>query len=230
MRHFLKSLIVIVAVLVVSCDSSEETGPIDVGQDYFPLKKGLYQIYDIDEINYVLGVPETLEYELKTHVVDSFLTLDGEYKYVIHRSKRDSGTDDWTYLDTWSAQANNHEAVMSEENTSFLKLIFPVAKGVEWDGNKYNTGEADDYALEEVKVAYNFNDTSFEDCITVVQADDPDPIVFFDVRNEIYARNVGLIHRELTQLYYCDDPDCLGKQEVESGRIYKQTIKSYGME
>ena len=232
MRHFLKYLIGIVAVLAISCDSSEETDLIDVGKDYFPLTKGLYQIYDIYEINYVLGIPETLEYELKTQIIDSFRTADGGYKYVIHRSKRDSENDDWTYLDTWSAQENNHEAVMNEENTSFLKIIFPVAEGVEWNGNKYNTGEEDEYLLEEVKAAHTFNGLNFGDCISIIQEDFVDNITGIDQRKEIFARDIGLVYKESTQLIYCTDTDlgCLGQQKVESGFIFKQTIKSYGME
>lgn len=230
MRHFLRYLVGMMVVMIVSCDSPEQPGPVDIGQDYFPLKKGRYQVFDVSEIQYVLGVPETIQYQLKTHVIDSFLTLEGDYRYVIHRSRRNSTLDSWDYFDTWSAQANNHEALMNEGNTSFLKLVFPVAQGTEWNGNKYNTGEEDDYLLDQVKAPITINQLTFNDCVTVIQEEELDTIVYFDQRKEIYAKDVGLVYKELTQLSFCDDVACLGDQLVESGLIYKQTIIAYGLE
>jgi hypothetical protein len=219
-----------IVVMVSSCESPEGPVPVDIGQDYFPLQKGLYQVYDVSETKYELGVPETIQYQLKTQVIDSFLTLDGEYRYVIYRSKRNSEQDNWAYADTWSAQINQQEALMNEGNISFLKLVFPVAKGLEWNGNKYNTGETDDYLLEQVDTSYTFNNFTFDDCLRVIQEDESDVIVYFDQRKEIYARDVGLVYKELIQLSYCTDTSCLGDQQVESGLIFKQTILSHGME
>jgi hypothetical protein len=37
-----------------------------------------------------------------------------------------------------------------------------------------------------------------------------------------------LIYKETTQLNYCDKPECLGKRQIDSGLIWKQSILSYG--
>lgn len=230
MKHFLRFLIAFVATAVISCDSSDENPPSDTGKDYFPLHEGNFQVFDVTNIEYTLGVPETLRYELKTLVVDSFPNQDGTYTYVIHRSKRDEGAAEFSYLDTWSARMDSREAVMNEENTTFFKIKLPVVKDDEWDGNLYNSKGEDTYTMEEVGASFVGNGTTYDDCIVINQNDNQDFVVTLDQRKEVYARNIGLVYKEVRVLNYCTVGSCLGQQEVESGVIYTQTIKDYGVE
>jgi hypothetical protein len=103
-KHFIKFLGVLLLIAVVSCDSSDEALPMDTGQRYFPLRANYFQIYEVTETKYRLGIPDTETFELKSVVADSFLNAEGNFTYVIHRSKRSPGAPDFSDLDTWSAR------------------------------------------------------------------------------------------------------------------------------
>lgn len=216
-------------VALVSCDDPEEASS-DIGKQYYPIRTGLYQIYDVERTVYELGVPTTYFYELKTVVVDSFLNLEGNYTYVVHRSTRPDDQSAWQYMDTWSIRDDEWETVEGEGNLLMVKLKYPVSTGLTWDGNVYNVEGEDEYEIDSQKESLTFNNVTFGDCLTVNQNDNEDYIVFLDQRKEIFAKDAGLVYKDSTWLKYCTQVDCLGQQEVEEGVIYKQTIKSYGVE
>ncbi len=195
------------------------------------MTKGHYQIYDVNEIIYTLGDPDTFLYQLKTIVIDSFLNSESTYTYVIHRSVRDDATEPWEYKDTWSSRLVNGQAIESEENIDFVKLVFPFEVGVKWNGNAFNNLDTENYELESSE-SKTFNEVIFADCITIKQKDNQDFIVNLDKRYESFAKNVGLVYREKTQLFYCTDTNlgCIGQQIVDEGTIYKQTIVEHGVE
>jgi hypothetical protein len=224
-KYFVIILTVVTAMASFSCDSSGDEKITDY--DFFPLKTGWYQIYNIEEIRYELGEPDTFRYEIKTVVTDSFANSQGAVTYVLHRSK----------LDTWSAESNARELIVSEENIPYVKLKFPATSGRSWDGNAYNNvvipssnQHEDLYKIKEQGNSLMLGDLEFGEFVTVEQEDNQEFIVYFDKRTEIYARHVGLVFREIIQLEYCTATDCLGDQIVETGIIFKQTITAYGEE
>ena len=227
MRYWLIYLVVFSQAL--SC-SSDDVPPEATVNDYFPLKVGATHIYSVEEtVTQQISGESISTYELKTIVSDSIPESDGTFTYVIQRYRRTDAQSSWTNLPTWSARVTKFQAIVSEENTGYLKVEAPIAEGKEWNGNLPNTLDDDKYALLEVAKPYSVNSAlTFPKTITVLQNDNKDLIVFQDKRSEIYADGVGLIYREILQLEYCTDPNCLGQQEVKKGLVYKQVIKEYG--
>ncbi len=206
----------------------EETTLRDSGSAYFPLNKGIYQVYSVTETLYLGSItPEMSTYELMTEVVDSIASAGG-YLYVINRSRRQSDTDPWEPLDTWSGRKNSREAIVSEGNIPFLKVIFPVREGTRWDGNTFNTLGEDEYELRITAQPYVVGGMNFEHTLTIEQERNEDFVVFNDTRREVYALDVGLVYRETIQYSYCTDDNCLGQQKIVSGIEVKQVIKQYG--
>ena len=218
----------LLCVLVLGCDR-EESVPLELGLDYFPLNGGAYQVFQVEETRYSgMGDPATEIYQIKVQVKDSFPNSDGTFTYVLARYKRAASPDTWVNFETWSARINEHEVVVNEGNTSFVKLAFPLRNGLTWDGNKFNGFGEDEYMITSFGIPATVNGTTFEETLTVSQEANDDVIVFLDERREVYAKNVGLIMRESRQLSYCTEDHCRGQQQIESGAEFKYELIEYG--
>ncbi|MEK6782149.1 MAG: hypothetical protein AABY93_10605 [Bacteroidota bacterium] len=236
------SIVISSLFFLMSCKTTPDPIP-DVGLDYFPLKVGAYQIYNIEETQISQSIEQKFIYELKLEVVDSAINQEEGYTYNIERKKRDNANLPWDTMDSWTARISNREAIITEGNISFVKLTFPIVIGLEWDGNAYNTlggeqycGANKDQSCDIYRLENSQHDTPLSNgitlagTITVIQNENPDLIVKKDVRKEVYARTVGLIYKESVVLNYCTSSACLGQQQVDQGFMYKQTLKEYGSE
>ena len=214
--------------LAWGCSGDENLIP-DTGTAYFPLKKGMYHIYSVEETRYASeSEPEVSTYELMTEVVDSFPAAQGTYNYVIHRMRRSTTRDPWQPLDTWAARKEKSEVIVSEGNTPFVKVKFPLGKDTRWNGNAFNTLGEDEYQFLDIHQPMQLNGIDFEKTVTVEQERNEDIIVFRDERREVYALEVGLVYKEVIQLNYCTDDPCLGQQKIDHGIEMKMAIRQYG--
>jgi hypothetical protein len=232
-RFFLRaSIIIMTGVLTISCDDDADEVPLADNSTYIPLSKGIYQIYSVSETTFTNGPEgEVDQYELRTIVVDSFMIEPTIFQYVIHRSRRNAPQDEWTYLDTWSAVINKREAIVQEENVSFVKLALPAILNRSWNGNAYNSLGAESYTISKLEQNFALGTLSFENTVEVTQRNEVDNIIGNDIRKEIYADGVGLIYRKIETITYCSNtPDCLGNQVIEQGLKAEYIIKEYGKE
>jgi hypothetical protein len=208
----------------------DNVSPFDNGFDYYPLQKGMYSIFDVTETRYSpLSSPVTLNYELMMEAVDSFPNVEGAYNYVIHRFTRENSGAEWAFLDSHTARANDTEAVVTEDNIPYVKLVFPLSGGIRWDGNRRNNLESDDYAVKTIDAPVTVNNITFDNTLTVEQESYDDQVTRTDIRTEIFARDVGMILKETRQLTYCTEVVCLDDRIIESGVIFQQVIKEYGI-
>ena len=220
-------------IFALSCDSENNNVVVaDKPTDYFPLRKGVYQIYDVHEVVYTLGVAAEKTYQLKTVLVDSIDQEDGSYAYVQYHYNRPTNDKDWVYVSTWAIEADDLELIANEANTVYLKYRFPPGQGYRWNGNLYNSMDEDEYVLEEAKISQTVAGVNYHDCLIINQHDSQDFVVFLDQRKEIYARNVGLVSKDVRQLHYCTTTEsgCLGQQVVDEGVEYTQTLTMHGQE
>lgn len=199
-----------------------------LGFSFYPLQSGQYNIYEVEKTDYkITGEVEITNYLLKEAVVDSFLNESNTYTYVLHRSIKVNDSD-WKLDSVWSARRTSHQAIVVENNIPFVKLIFPFKESAIWDGNSLNTLEEELYIMENVNQALTLNNQTFDKAVTIIQKDNQDSIIFLERRKEIYAQDAGLIYKESAAIKYCAQVHCIGKYQIDSGTLYKQTILESG--
>ena len=226
------------------------------GLNYYPLEVGKYVTYQLDSIVFHSQsggdcnfVGDTSHYFLKEEVVDVFEDNTGETNYIIERYTRENENEPWNIIDVWNTKVTDTQVERVEENLRFIKLVFPVWEGERWDGNSFLSqdtsialgGESiefyryweEKYEYGLVDVKEEINGIAFDSVMTIIQSpgDTLDKIHYrFSV--EKYARNVGLVYKEMWIL----DNNCCGfndlgpckdvawEDKAEKGLILRQKV------
>jgi hypothetical protein len=221
-------------LVLLACEDKPVT--VELGTDFFPLRMGREWTYSVNKTTYsYLSAPVEESYELKIAVTDSTLR-NGIVTYSLVVSTRSTFNNEWQTEQSWTARISGNQAIQNESNITRVKMIFPVGANTVWDGNQYNNEPPflEDYvttAEQRLFKVEDFNEAkelssglNFTGTLTVVISNLFDPIIGQDLQKETYARNVGLIYKEVTQLVFCNQGSCTGLQQ---GVSYTQTLTSY---
>ena len=201
-------------------------------------------------------------YDVDSTVYDDFKHDTIYYKYIINEKLEDAITDNegrnaiklvryikkynplisydniaWTVKDVWNYTKTNTTLEVVEEDIRFTKLIFAVKAEAIWDGNAHNTQGPLEYKYNYVNVSETINGKVFENVLYVEQKDDKSKnAIHRQFSIEKYAKDVGLVYREIKDLY--SNTVTLNtngtvkpvEQRIEKGIIYKLTYLTHGSE
>lgn len=235
-----------VILVNVSCKKNKTESPPDVGYDYAPASIGSYIIYDVDSTYYNDFSHDTLNFKfrIKEKFEEEYFDNEGRkaLKLVRYIKKFNPllsyDAIPWTIKDVWATNktATTYEVV--EENVRLIKLSFPVKEDNMWNGNSQNTIGEWDYKYNYIDNTETINGTTFEKVLQVEQKDDKlKNVIHRQYYIEKYAKNVGLVYREIKDIYSNTptiDPITHlvtpVEQRIEKGVIFKQTYISHGTE
>ncbi|MEM9850041.1 MAG: hypothetical protein AAF847_19275 [Bacteroidota bacterium] len=204
-------------LLLFACQ--EETLPaaeLNAGYDYYPLEVGKYITYQVDSILYDPTdgriVRDTSSVQMRESITKSFPNESGVMLYEIERAERQNEQEAWEVKDVYSTYRTDFQAVRTEENLRFLKMVFPLNRGNNWEGIDFDKDIIVEIAGEEVEIFKNWESVvtkvneplsignfSFEETTTVELARDTNSI---ELRSafEQYAKGIGLVYREISVL------------------------------
>jgi hypothetical protein len=205
-----------------ACDSPPQTGRFF----FYPIVNQSV-IYDVQETQYALTTaPIIKNYQLKETFASLSTNTDGKQTLSIERYRRENDTQKWVIDSVFLAKKEIDKALKTENNVTYVKLIFPVSEGLKWNGNTYNALGDDTYELKKLNQPFQTNGQSFNKTLTVVQQNDS-TLVDLKRRTEVYAEGIGLIYKEKINVSYCNTGDCFGKGKIDFGTKYILKIKNY---
>ena len=199
-----------------SCQETTATPAVQLLDRYYPLTLNVPLYYRVDSIilvNEVGGVRYDTSYsQARETLVSTFTGADGREVYRGERWTRKDTTGPFVFNQTFTVERSNSQAIRTEDNLTFTKLVAPLRTGVEWDGNAafderrrvvvggefldvYNGW---DYRYGEVNSPATLpNGSILDSVVTVDQVNnlDEDPLLDLRIAYERYAAGIGLVER-----------------------------------
>ena len=217
--------------LITSCKKKGTEQAPDVGYEYAPETIGKFVVYDVDSTVYDDFYHDTMyyKYRIKEKLEENITDNEGRpaiklVRYVKRYNPLVAYSEmPWVIKDVWSYTKTKTTLEVVEENNRYTKLIFPVKTDATWNGNSRNISGELNYKYLFTNLKHNLNGVIFDDVLCVEQLDDKRKnAIHRQYFVEKYARNIGLIYREITDVYsnkvVANVPV---EQRIEKGIIYK---------
>lgn len=197
-KIYLLSL-VLVLFLAISCTKESNAPAKDLQNDFFPLKVNVVLIYDVDSTAYsnFTNSSTNFKFEIKDTVTNSYVDLTGGINFRIERYKRITSSYPWIFQQVFTRSKTLRDGEEFINNQRFIKIIFPPLAGSTWNGNSKNNIGEQKYLIENDIASTKINSLSFDSTIVVKEIDEQN-LIREDLVNTTYAKNVGLVQKEVT--------------------------------
>ncbi|MDZ4823539.1 MAG: hypothetical protein SH856_08775 [Flavobacteriales bacterium] len=192
-----------VVLMFLSCGKDKEPPAVNLGYEYFPNKVGTYITYEVDSIGYSIN-SDTAHYLIKEILMEEFVDDIGELAVTIERYRSDNDGASFHLTDIWTQKRTATSAQKVEEDVRYVRLVFPLEVGKTWNGNAYNTMIAWNYEYTGIDVPNSYGVLSFPECVEIEQRNNVN-FVDQEIASEVYAKNVGLVYKRLTDLNFQND-------------------------
>ncbi len=144
---------------------------------------------------------DTIYYQLKTRWGDTIIDNQGRIAREFHRFKRNTPADSWVLTDVWMGVIDGVRGELVEENERKVKLVFAPTLSKQWDANAYNMlGEQDCY-YRDIHQDTTINGVLLDSTL-VVEQDDFVSLIDTVRKYEVYAKNIGLVHKYSKDNFY----------------------------
>lgn len=234
MRTRTTRILLAVSLLLAASCKQEPPLLVDYKYSYYPTEIGHSVEYYVDSTYYnplLPGGKKTVSWQVKEVIESTFIDLLGREALRIERYVRLYDTVPWVINDIWYAVQEETKLERVEENLRFIRLIFPPQTGSTWHGNVFIPASDTfefyrdwDYEYLDVDAPYTLSGFDFDSTVTVLEVDDSSAV---DRRysKAIYAKHVGMIYKELHNVWIEDTVIHQGYWPGKANRGYTTSIR-----
>lgn len=223
MMKFTNTFFLILIILVFSCGENvvEEPDESIYGYEYFPLEIGYTWEYQVDSVIVFQGGDSNLTSSsfIQEKVVELIGETPNEKTYKLERRYKKSIENEWLLQDVWQVSISLENAIKTEENLKFIKLVFPALPGKRWDGNSFFDSDQEisvasnniaiyqdwSYKIEDKNLSRTIGDITYDDVLHVSHIDE-ESLINKRFSEEFYAAGVGLVERNMI-IFDTQNPD-----------------------
>lgn len=203
-RHFFSSILISFLVAIFFSCSEEIIEPPSMlfGADFYPLQKGHFVDYRVEQITYKEFEPtDTSIFYLREEVGDTIteFTSSGTVQKLFRYTRSDTLLS-WQLDSVWTVRNNFNRIVKVENNIPLIKLALPVDLNSTWNGNALNSLEPQFYSLDN----FLFLNEEAIRIFRVLQQNDSS-LVDKNVAWEVYGEGIGLIESLRIDVEYISD-------------------------
>ncbi|MCJ8163687.1 hypothetical protein MKJ04_02460 [Pontibacter sp. E15-1] len=222
-----KALLLVLALtgFFAGCEEKyKESDPEAMGYGYYPLAVGDTRVYQVTDIQFKNDEGDTLRFQMQERVDTTFLDQTNTLNYKIIRSVRPDAESPWKEDSVLVVSRSVSSLLLTQDNTRYVKLVFPVRTGKTWQGDAYNNhtvniDQKETYTYAAAGEPYTVSDQTYGNTVTVIQGTPTKNLVQLDERREVYAEGVGRIYRIFNRVVYCNETT--GSNTCPFGEDYK---------
>jgi hypothetical protein len=208
-------IIALLILIIGSCKKENEVLMHERIREFYPIEVGNSIIYQLDSTVFInFGSEKVVHSYIIKDEVDSMITDNlGRNSFKIKRDIRNSiDTTKWDHLMSYLITCDSLRVELIKDNQRYLIMIDPIKNNIEWSGNSYiNTISNPElqylyqwkYYYSDVNMPFTMNYVTYPETLTIVQRDDvigdtTNKDYYFEVNysKEVYAKEIGLIHKE----------------------------------
>jgi hypothetical protein len=223
MKNNNKFFLIYILLIANACNREVITAEnIELGKEYFPIETNKYVEYLVDSIVYddFNKKVDTIRSEVRIMIGSDFEDNEGRdsKKRITYYRKNES--EPWIEVQNGYVTSSSMNIEVLENNLRFIKMVFPVKENTKWFGNTYISTQFNpelqwlnnknwDYKYENLSKPFNngvltFNSTALINQINDYTGDSINSNSYSDrtFSQEVYAKNVGLIYKNLAYWVY----------------------------